>query len=138
MNETDQESCLPYRSACIATANGSRNAIHHYTWMHPRPRTREVMKQVNTIGTDLDLMDADSSNRSYLWSTDPVLWYRKACTAGSYGSGLLSTWAEVFDEDMDYMNAEVFDLLFMDYLCRGGIHRRRYLMVFVTHTKYFL
>ena len=98
--------------------------------MHPRPRSCEVMKQVNTIGTDLDLMDADSSNRSYLWSTDPVLRHRKACIAGSYGSGMLSTWAEVFDEDMDYMDAEVFDLLFMDYLCRGGIQRRRYLMVF--------
>ena len=104
------------------------------SWMHPRPRSREVMKQVNTIGTDLDLMDADSSNRSYLWSTDPVLRYRKACIARSYGSGMLSTWAEVFDEDMDYMDAEVFDMLFMDYLCRGGIHRRRYLMVFALIT----
>ena len=98
--------------------------------MHPRPRSREVMKQVNTIGTDLDLMDADSSTRSHLRSTDPVLRYRKACIARSYGSGMLSTRVEVFDEDMDYMNAEVFDLLFMDYLCRVGIHRRRYLMVF--------
>ena len=82
------------------------------------------------IGTDQQLIGADSSNRSYLRITDPVLPYRKPCIARSYGSGLLSTWAEVFDEDMDYMNAEVFDLLFMDYLCRGGIQRRRYLMVF--------